>query len=359
MSSFISSIRTRYLGWSHSTPLPDLPDAGPPIFQAWHLFDKSTCNWAQVQTSSLNAPSRSRTSTSRSKAPSLRLLTWNIDAFGARHESRMEGILSRLQQMHANSRGPDVVFFQEVSRQALTYLLQHAWVREHWISSEADETNWVGVPFATITLLSQSRFGVNRGTSDIMPQAFLQTPAAASSQSFSLGSIWRVKYPSRFGRDALCCDVFWHETTRIRLINVHLDSLPIQPNQRPRQVAIAASLVHTVGVGRGFIAGDWNPVSEEDKTLVQKNNLTDAWESLRSGEDGFTWGLDGKGDPFPPARLDKIAVLGLNIKNIEVVHPEALQEVVEVIRESRANNEKEPVPWSDHSGVLCDLELYL
>ena len=49
-------------------------------------------------------------------------------------------------------------------------------------------------------------------------------------QHAALGPIWRVKYPSRFERDALCCDILLpshgpaKNPFRVRLANVHLDS---------------------------------------------------------------------------------------------------------------------------------------
>lgn len=349
--SFISSLHTRYLAWSHSTPLPDMADAAPPVFQHWHIFDKSTCKWTVVQPSHLNAQSIGETSAPISQTPNLQLLTWNIDAFGDRHEARMEGIISKLQQILADDNGPDIVLFQEVSRKALTYLLQNAWAREFWISSEADETHWADVPFATMTLLSRSLFG---GLFDTPGSNIKYASQPVSNGSFSLGSVWRVKYPSRFNRDALCCDIFWNRTTRIRLVNVHFDSLPIQPNLRPRQVAIAADLLRTAGVGRGVIAGDWNTVTEEDMALAQRNSLIDAWEYLRPGEDGFTWGLDGKGEPFPPGRLDRVAVLGIMLVDIKVVHPETIMTAIDSRGERTAGDNREGIPWSDHSGLVCN-----
>lgn len=348
--SFISSICTRYLAWSHSIPLPDLSDAGPPVFQHWHVFNKSTCKWATVQPGPLKPGVLDLSETSKpiSQTPNLRLLTWNIDAFGDKHESRMEGILSKLRQMLEDGGGPDVVFFQEVSRKALASLLQKDWARECWISSEADETIWADTPFASMILLSRSRFKVLSGN--------LPPTAAASNGSFLLGPVWRVKYPSRFDRDALCCDIFWNRTTRIRLVNVHLDSLPIQPNLRPRQVSIAANLLRTPGVDYGVIAGDWNTITEEDMVLAHKNGLVDAWEYLHPGEDGFTWGLDGKGEPFPPGRLDKVAVLGLRLADIRVIHPETLLAAIGQ-EERMAGNGREGVSWSDHSGLVCSFIL--
>lgn len=254
----------------------------------------------------------------------------------------MDGILSQIQQLLADGQGPHIVFFQEVSPKALAHLLQNAWVREHWVSSEADKTNWAYLPFATMILLSRGQLGLASGGME---------PDHRNSL-LSLGQIWRVKYPSRYGRDALCCDIFYGKDVRVRLINVHLDSLDCQPNLRVRQVAITSSLLRVAGVGRGLIAGDWNPVSKEDATLIQDNKLVDAWERLRPREDGFTWGLNKKGAPFPPGRLDKVAMLDLKPAEISVVHPGVL---VAETGSSRVGVEgaAEEVAWSDHSGLLC------
>lgn len=320
------------------------------MFQCWHAFQASKGEWMPVDSSD-----GGQGADSTSQMPTLKLLTWNIDAFGDKPVARINGILSKLQRSFegGDHSGPDIVFFQEVSTEALDFVLENTWIKENWISSEADGIKWSGVPFATMTLLSRARFGSHLGSPE-------QQNGDASL--FSLGPIWRVGFPSRYSRDALCCDIFWGKNTRVRLINVHLDSLNSPPVKRPQQVAIAASLLRTAGVGRGLIAGDWNPVSKQDLTLVQENNLVDAWEKLRPGEDGFTWGLDGKGAPFPPGRLDKVAMLGLEPVDISVVHPEVLSEAAtdggSSTGETDADGEGEAeVPWSDHSGLLCSFRL--
>lgn len=209
--------------------------------------------------------------------------------------------------------------------------------------------------FATLTLLSRRRF--NR-TPDPSTSTY--------SSLFSAGPIWRVKYPSRFSRDALCCDVL-HQNARIRLVNVHLDSLPIEPNQRPRQVEIAAKLIQQASVDYGLVAGDFNPVSAEDATVIPENGLVDAWEATHPGEDGFTWGLPGSGTPFPPGRFDKVAVVGLRPKNVDVI-PVGLVSMVAELGEigppqgegkcgPATRDDCGQIPWSDHSGVLASLEL--
>lgn len=172
----------------------------------------------------------------------------------------------------------------------------------------------------------------------------------------SLGPVWRVKYLSRFSRDALCCDIFL-SASRIRLINVHLDSLNINPGNRPRQLAIAASLLRVAGVDCGVVAGDFNPVAESDASLVADNGLLDDWEVLRPGEDGFTWGLDGEGAPFPPGRLDKVVFRGerLTPVSIEVLAAPSIR------KGDRYSGLTEPessvARCSDHCGISCLLRL--
>ncbi|KAI3396546.1 hypothetical protein diail_12070 [Diaporthe ilicicola] len=353
--SLTSSMRTRYLAWSQSTPLPILPDA-PPTFQAWHTFDESRGSWTRLHTPPPTQPHERNIANqvdepTLQQPPTLDLATWNVDAFGKDHEARMEGILSTLRSL---THQPDVIFFQEVSPKALNYILNNTWVREGWILSDADETNWARVQFATLTLLSRSRFNKSLGPGTSAPYS---GPCCA-------GLVWRVKFSSRFKRDALCCDVFHHDS-RIRLVNVHLDSLPIQPSQRPRQVEIAASLLAHAGVACGLVAGDFNPVSPEDAAVISKNGLVDAWEVTHPGEDGFTWGLDGSGAPFPPGRFDRVAVLGLRPEQIEVV-PAGLVSDLAVLDERLARQGEDeqgpvvrddPISWSDHSGLLVSFGL--
>jgi tyrosyl-DNA phosphodiesterase 2 len=142
--------------------------------------------------------------------------------------------------------------------------------------------------------------------------------------SSSLGPVWRVKYPSRFGRDALCCDASVpsspsNETSQLRLINVHLDSHPLQPSKRSEQLSIVSGLLREAG--RGLVAGDFNAVLPRDDTLIQDNGLVDAWVELHNSQPGFTWGVDGK-QRFPARRLDKVAMLRLRSVGIEILHPD-------------------------------------
>ncbi|UPK91554.1 hypothetical protein LCI18_002489 [Fusarium solani-melongenae] len=258
--------------------------------------------WSRVETS-WPAPAKQSELGSRNLDPKFRIVTWNVDAGAHFSDSRLEAIVSHILDLKPVT---DIIFFQEVSKPALLHLLQDARIRESWFSTEADTTNWGGHMFATMMLVSKARFG----------------PSA-------LGPVWRVKFPSRFGRDALCSDMFVSSSTddssqisRLRLINVHLDSLALEPSRRPKQLSITAELLREAG--KGLIAGDFNPVLPEDNTLVANNGLVDAWVKLHDSEPGFTWGVDGK-QAFPPGRLDKIAMLGLQPHEIEVMHPGVIE----------------------------------
>jgi len=353
-------------------------------FQAWHEFDSSTQQWVEVDpTSTSRAPEASEPCDPNN----LVLATWNIDAFSASETARASGIVSHVSFATA----PDIILLQEVSREGLTAVLADPRIRKSYFSTEAGFANWERVTsFATMTLLSRSRFGYGENTPG--------TP--------TLGPVWRVKFPSRYLRDALCCDIFIPSATatttgnvadltstttpdaptapdapvapaatatpaatsdstppttasRTRLINVHLDSLAIRPCFRPRQLAITASFLRAAG--RGLVAGDFNPVWPEDDGLVAENGLEDAWVALRADEPGYTWGIDGK-QKFPPRRLDKIAMLGLKATDIEVmdagpVDRAATKQGTEVGNISSGGISKSALLWSDHSGLRCSFGL--
>ncbi|RAL05217.1 endonuclease/exonuclease/phosphatase family protein [Aspergillus ibericus CBS 121593] len=321
---------------TQAPPLPTDLDA-PPTFQGWYTFDSSSDYCKPVQPSSTSTPRDGRTTQSstdtKSEPHALTLVTWNVDAFSKFPDDRMAGIISTIRNQ---TPPPNILFFQEVSRAALGYLFDNAWIRENWYLSEGDFKNWGGYAFATVMLLSKADFSTEEQDTD----------------KICIGPVWRVNYPSRFDRDALCCDVFLPPSaTRVRLINVHLDSLALQPSHRPRQLAIVAESLHLAG--HGFVAGDFNPILPEDDGLVAANNLVDIWNETHPDEPGFTWGIDGR-EPFPPGRLDKVAVHGLKGDQIEILHPGALESAGHGLLLRKLDT---PLPWSDHSGLKCRLHL--
>jgi tyrosyl-DNA phosphodiesterase 2 len=79
------------------------------------------------------------------------------------------------------------------------------------------------------------------------------------------------------------------------------------------------------GCVHGIIAGDFNAVRPEDEKLVDKRKgLLDAWEELHgtAGPNGHTWGVGAQlGEGLQPGRLDKVVMMGLTPKDIEVLRP--------------------------------------
>jgi tyrosyl-DNA phosphodiesterase 2 len=326
--------RTSALSRIHGTPLPRGDTQARVVFQSWHYFDPDGHQWTPARATSTDDDGI--LSRDNDAPPLLTLLTWNIDATSARAEERVSELVAyATTQLHPEV---DIIFFQEVSRPALQQILKDDRIRGSWFSSECDDRAWGNQSFATMTLLSRKRFAsVDSQT----------TPCSAR-----LGPIWRVSYPSRFGRDALCCDIFTlspnnssTRLTRTRLINIHLDSLPINPSCRPQQVSIISTFLRSAD--HGLAAGDFNPVLEEDATLLEKNGLTDAWEAVYPEQPGYTWGTDGE-QPFPPNRLDKVALLGLRPHEIKIVEAKRLSSL-----EGEVTDLENNPPWSDHHALLC------
>ncbi|PLB50159.1 Endonuclease/Exonuclease/phosphatase family protein [Aspergillus steynii IBT 23096] len=331
--SMLFRLRNQTLRWWHDVPLPAGEADATPIFQPWYSFDSSTNNWVSIDSTSRN-PSPSHNSNT---SENFIIVTWNVDASSPAPEARISALISHIQSL---APPPDIIFLQEVSRPALSCLLETPWLREHWFSSESDTTSWGTQSFANMTLVSRSRF---------------TDPAIAT-----LSPLWRIKYPSRFDRDALCFDLVFPSAAgtapRVRLVNVHLDSLPINPSLRPRQLAIVASYLRAAG--RGLVAGDFNPVLPDDEALVHASGLLDVWRELRPRENGFTWGVDGD-QPFPANRLDKVAVVGLTPCDIKILAPGGIEQADTLELEREGENDMHDrssiLKWSDHSGLVCSL----
>ncbi|KAG8989877.1 hypothetical protein FRB90_002032, partial [Tulasnella sp. 427] len=135
-----------------------------------------------------------------------------------------------------------------------------------------------------------------------------------------LGPIFRERLPSKFKfkRDALCVNIVSpaSQATLLRLINVHLDSLEDIERHRPEQMKILADVLRQPGCGRRLVAGDFNDIGPQDKGLLEKNKLVDAWIKLygTTGSDGNTWSVGMLWDDgLKPGRLDKVAMFGASI----------------------------------------------
>lgn len=346
--TFFSRLRTQILSWWQDTPLPAGVSNASVSFQSWHEYDEVSNRWRAVE-DARQPTTTSPEDTRQGCSPSYSLVTWNVDYSSPFPGRRLSAILS-----HIFSLAPpavDIIFLQELSVEAFALLLDEPRIRQGWFLSDADGRLPAGQSFTSITLISKVR-----------------------SQSLRPGPVWRVKYPSRFQRDALCCDIFVPSTpdtpgTRVRLVNVHLDSLPIQPSLRPQQISIIAGFLRSAA--RGVVAGDFNPVLPTDDAVLGDNGLVDAWAELHPGDPGYTWGVDGT-EPFPPNRMDKVATVGLRVQDIEILSPGYIGKTAETRKslsvvptpdraatpgQSGEKSDEETVPCSDHSGLKCSFTL--
>jgi tyrosyl-DNA phosphodiesterase 2 len=272
----------------------------------------------------------------------LSLISWNIDAFSSRPVSRAKLILSHILD---GLNSPDIIFLQEVASDVRASLLDDARVRAGFLVTDAeDQASFEDVPFATMTLLSSARFASGL---DLQKES----DGIERGEKFMLGGVSRVTLPSKYGRDALSVDIIppTAPDTAFRFINVHLDSLGDTLHYRAQQMEILANVLREPGCSGGIIAGDFNAISPEDNGLVDKNELVDAWVALygRADRDGATWGVGvERRDGLGPGRLDKVAMMGLKAKEMEVLRPGH----IEVPRPGEKSLE---IPWSDHCGLRC------
>ncbi|KAH9911441.1 Endonuclease/exonuclease/phosphatase [Epithele typhae] len=272
----------------------------------------------------------------------LSLISWNIQASSwVKRVERSQLILDRILK---GPKSPDIIFLQEVASEVRRSLLDDPRVRSSFLASDAeDDKDFKGVPFATMTLLSNERF--------VSPSNVLAEKDGSEGKGEGRGgskmvldSVFRMTLPSRYQRDALCVNVRDPATPGnvLRLLNVHLDSLDSH-FRRAYEIFLLDRLLREGGCSGGVIAGDFNAVEPNDLTLVEKFGLVDAWVKLHgrtTGRDeGATWGVGVElEDGLEPGRLDKVVMLGLEPADIEILQPGLVGP---------------STPWSDHCGLRC------
>ena len=106
------------------------------------------------------------------------------------------------------------------------------------VTDTEDQTSFEDVPFATMTLLSSTRF-----VSGLDPQK--EGDGIEGRETLMLGRVSRVTLPSKYGRDALYVDIISPTApgTVFRLINVHLGSLWNTLHYRSQQMEILANVL--------------------------------------------------------------------------------------------------------------------
>ncbi|KAG7451678.1 uncharacterized protein BT62DRAFT_442136 [Guyanagaster necrorhizus] len=130
------------------------------------------------------------------------------------------------------------------------------------------------------------------------------------SNNLPLVGAWSLPFPSEMNRSAILTDLLFasgpgRPPVKVRLANVHLESLSSGAGARVIQLNITAERLRDVGVDFGIVGGDMNAISNSDKVLPESCGLVDSWKGAEYDESGFTWGYQPT-SRFPPGRLDKI-----------------------------------------------------
>ena len=241
---------------------------------------------------------RSRTTTAKPLNP-LKLFTWNIDFQAPLGVERMKAALAHLHELINGlpSATLVVVLLQEMTASDLTLVQSAPWIRDSFYLTDLNSTHWKAA-YGTLTLVDRR---------------------------LPITSVFRVRYASNMGRDALFVDLNDGESsTVLRVCNTHLESLPRDPPLRPAQVNLASRYLKDPTIAAGIIGGDFNAIQDLDTTLHEENRLKDAY--LNGGGDkvsqeGWTWGMQSMydaGKRFGCKRMDKILFCGrVSVEGLE------------------------------------------
>jgi len=249
-------------------------------------FRASKAEWRHISShnAGLDAPGPS----------SIRIITWNVQYETPEPILRMRTVLNYLRTavLQSTPNGtpePCLILLQEVNRKAFVEIRQHRWVQEHFTIAPVSADKWpAGMLYGNVTLVSRSI-----------------AVASASQLEFAM---------SQMGRTGVAVDVKLtgpapaSRSVIIRVINTHLESLPMGAPARPQQMTLLTGLLKVNGIEGGVIAGDMNPVSPSDVNLVPTLGLRDSWKRGDLDPNGFTWGYQPP-ERFPPTRMDKVVYL--------------------------------------------------
>ena len=277
-----------------SIPPPTVADSFESMTLTMHCRRKQTiyvCNndsWTPVTQDSMATAPLSR----KDQVTSLRVLTWNVDAFAPAAGRRLNALLDHVStQIDTDPLGAlDIVCLQEVSPLALRTLTDHPWIKANFFLTDISPTDWRG-------------FGTFKSFGSV---SLVRKAVGSSTPLYVPTEVYRTDYKSRMNRDALIVDLTFpsiasgsqdagdvailetHPSVdrafHLRVINVHLESLALQPPLRPAQLAHCTN--HVNEADAGFIAGDFNAIEYFDDELAEKNGLIDAWAALHPAESG-------------------------------------------------------------------------
>lgn len=224
----------------------------------------------------------------------IRIVTWNLDYFTQCQPQRMVTALDYLQNevfkcQDGRAPEPCCLLLQEVHVRAFDTILDHEWIKSHFMVTPVSPKKWPSAVYGNVTLISREVplgdahllvFGGSRqDRTAVVTDVYLSVPSSKRNSS--------------------------SRVVKIRVINTHLDSLPEGEESRGIEMILIAKYLKQRGLYGAVVCGDMNSIGESDRTLTEKNGLWDAWKKGDDDESGFTWGYQG-GGKFPAARLDKV-----------------------------------------------------
>ncbi|KAL8382187.1 hypothetical protein RB595_006122 [Gaeumannomyces hyphopodioides] len=297
--------------------------------------------WAPVTSHAVPRPRAQGSDNATAPKHHLDGVSWNIDYSSAQPSRRCLALINHVLEGGV----PDIICLQEVTPVPRAAILGSPEVRDAFLATDAGPGAEEKI-FENMTLLSKKRFAYDG------PDAAANGPKGEEDK-LKIGQVFREQTPTAMDREGLCVDLVpagAHDSF-VRVVNVHLESLDSLP-YRAAQLKRLASALREPGCGGRLIVGDFNAITEEDDGLLRENGLQDAWLTLHggAGKPGATWNVSRRDFRFEPARLDKVAVVGLVPDSMEIMHPL----FVEAPRPGAASAK---VEWSDHSGLRCKFQI--
>ncbi|KAK0484778.1 Endonuclease/exonuclease/phosphatase [Armillaria novae-zelandiae] len=254
------------------------------------------------------------------------IISWNVNFMAPvvdRLRCALEHMRSIVLQPSSSHPNPCCILLQEVTGPGFQTLLSTDWIQTHFsVIPQAEATDENG--YGCVTLISNN---------------------------IPLIGTWSLPFPSEMRRSAILTDLLFASgpglsPVKVRLANVHLESLSSGARARAVQLNLTAERLHDVGVDFGIVGGDMNAISESDRALPEACGLVDSWKGANNDESGFTWGYQPT-NRFLPGRLDKIC------------HTPSFNFTLDVPHRIGVNLKTPTGRWvSDHYGLVTDLRIY-
>lgn len=215
------------------------------------------------------------------RGSTLKIASWNLDWYRPDPKARASAALAHLRLSFGEEPGHFVVMLQEVRRESLRAILEHAWVQRNFILSN------VNPPESVYNDIPGSSFVIK----EVKWEAERYFTLMMVSRTLPISNCFRIPFATAMGRDALVVDIpilksgLSFSRDSLRLCTTHLDSTWYGKAYRPGQLAVISALLKgasAIGdrIIGGLVGGDMNAVdgSEHSYHRAAEVDLKDAWE---------------------------------------------------------------------------------